>query len=101
MQNVSSTSVNRSRRRRHGRPPLRGWIGTSTRRPRRADDPSFLLPLRPCGRLQYLVGGNLFPARIHIVDVEGSVSAVEEQTRARAAGLVLVMTGQGGVCAGQ
>ena len=35
------------------------------------------------------------------MDVEGSVGAVEEHTRARAAGLVLVMTGQGGVCAGQ
>src|SRR5262249_3072135 len=53
-----------------------------------------------CGRLQCLVKGNLFLARIHVVDVEGPIRHVEEQAGSRAAGLVDVMTGQGCVAAG-
>jgi hypothetical protein len=62
----------------------------------------FFFPLRLCGRPHCLVGGNLFPAvGIHVVNVKGSIGAVEEQSRARAAGVVYVMTGQRGVCAGR
>jgi dienelactone hydrolase len=46
-----STSVSRSRQPRLGKPPSRGWTGIFARPRRRADDPSFLHPLRPRGGL--------------------------------------------------
>src|SRR5262245_23988812 len=100
MEGACSTSVSRGRPLMHGTPPWRGWISIFTRRRRRADDPSFLLPLRLSGRPHCLVGGNLFPAGVHVVDVKGSIGGVEEQTRTRTGRLVHVMTGQRGVCAG-
>ena len=62
----------------------------------------FFFPFGPslAGCAQCLGGGDLFPARIHVVNVEGSISDVEEQARARAAEPVDVMTGHGRVGAG-